>query len=218
MTVDSASPGSARDFASAASAAIVEKTREALSARGIIVTVVDTRSDALHRLRGLIPAGASVNTGASVTLREIGFEGLLTSGNHPWRNLKAEYLAENDREKQRAMRRQAILADYFLGSVHAVTQTGELVIASATGSQIAPYAFASPNVIWVVGSQKIVATLEDGFRRIREYILPDEEKRMRELTGGKVGTMIGKILIFERESPMLARTVNLLLVREAVGD
>ncbi len=216
--MDSVSPGSTRDFASAASAAIVEKTRESLSERGITVTVVDTRGEALERLKGLIPPGASVNTGASVSLREIGFEAFLTSGSHPWRNLKGEYLAEKDAAKQRALRRQAILADYFLGSVHAVTETGELLIASATGSQIAPYAYASSNVIWVVGSQKIVPTLEDGFRRIREYILPDEEKRMRELSGGKVGTMIGKILVFERESRMLARTLTLLLVREPVGD
>jgi len=216
--VDAASARPTGEFASAASAAIVEKTREALNARGITVVVVDTRTEALEKLKELIPEGVSVSTGASVTLREIGFEEVLTSGKHPWRNLKGEFLAEKDPARQRSLRRQAVLADYFLGSVHAVTQTGQLVIASATGSQIAPYAFASSNVIWVVGSQKIVPTLEDGFRRIREYILPDEEKRMRELSGGKMGTMIGKILVFERESPVLGRKVTLLLVREPVGD
>ena len=207
-----------RDFGTAASAVVIEKTREALSARGITVTVVGTRAEALERLKELIPSGASVNSGASVSLREIGFEALLTSMNHPWRNLKGEYLAEKDPARQRVLRRQAILSDYFLGSVHALTQAGQLIVASATGSQIAPYAYASPNVIWVVGSQKIVPSVDEGFRRIREYILPDEEKRMRELSGGKMGTMIGKILVFERESPVLARTVNLLLVREPVGD
>ena len=108
--MDSVSPGSTRDFASAASAAIVEKTREALSERGITVTVVDTRGEALERLKALIPPGASVNTGASVSLREIGFEELLTSGSHPWRNLKGEYLAEKDAAKQRALRRQGLAA------------------------------------------------------------------------------------------------------------
>ncbi len=93
-----------------------------------------------------------------------------------------------------------------------------MVIASATGSQLAPYAFSASNIIWVVGTQKITPTLEDAIRRVREYVFPHEEKRMRELTGGKAGTMMGKMLIFERESPFLARKITLMLVKEAVGD
>jgi hypothetical protein len=206
------------DFVTIAGPEAIEKTVGALRSRGIAAEVLSTRGEALARLQAIIPAGATVMTGASVTLREIGFEQLLLSKAHPWRNLKDEILAEKDPQRQSRLRRQAALADCFIGSVHAVAQSGQIVVASATGSQLAAYVYASPHVIWVVGAQKITRTLEEGLRRVHEHILPHEEKRMRELSGGKFGTMVGKMLIFERESPLTGRKLTLLLVREAVGD
>ena len=131
-------------------------------------------------VRELIPAGATVSTGASLTLKEIGFEDLLISGAHQWKNLKAEYLAEKDPARQQLLRRQSVLADCYLGSVHAVSETGEVVIASMTGSQVSPYAYAARSVIWIVGAQKITSSLEEGIRRVREYVLPHEDRRMRD--------------------------------------
>jgi hypothetical protein len=205
-------------FSLPASPQVLEETVAAVGSRGIAVEVVDTRREALERIKRLIPPGASLMSGASVTLREIGFEALLISKDHPWRNLKEAILSEKDPQRQMSLRKQAVLADYFLGSVHAIARTGELVVASATGSQLGPYAYTSSNIIWVAGTQKITDTVEEGIRRIREYIIPHEEKRMRELTEGKLGTMEGKLLIFERESPRLGRKVTLLLVKEPVGD
>jgi len=196
----------------------IEATMEALKARGITAEVVQTREEALARLRTHIPAGASLSTGASLTLKEIGFEELLLSGSHPWKNLKAEYLAEKDTARQLLLRRQSTLADYYLGSVHAVSQTGQLVIASMTGSQLSPYAYAASNVIWVVGAQKITPSLDEAIRRVREYVFPHEDKRMKEVSGGKMGSMIGKLLIFEREAPFLNRKIAVIFVRQKVGD
>jgi hypothetical protein len=196
----------------------LEATAAAVTARGVRTEIVDTRAEALALVKSLIPAGMSVMTGASVTLKEIGLEDYLISNAHPWKNLKADIVAEKDPVKQRALRRTAILSDYFLGSVHAVVETGELVIASASGSQLGPYAFSASNVIWIAGAQKIVKTLEEGISRIKEYIMPHEEERMRTLTGGKMGTMLGKLLIFEREPPFLERHITLILVKEATGD
>jgi hypothetical protein len=196
----------------------IEATMEALKARGITAEVAQTREEALARLRALIPAGVSLSTGASLTLKEIGFEELLVSGSHPWKNLKAEYLAEKDPARQTLLRRQSTLADYYLGSVHAVSQTGQLVIASMSGSQLSPYAYSASNVIWVVGAQKITPSLEEAIRRVREYVFPHEDKRMKELTGGKMGSMIGKMLIFEREAPFLNRKVTVIFVRQKIGD
>jgi hypothetical protein len=82
----------------------------------------------------------------------------------------------------------------------------------------APYAYSSSNIIWIAGTQKITRTLEEGLRRVREHIMPHEEQRMRTASGGKMGTMLGKLMIFERESPLARRTVTLLLVGEKVGD
>ena len=196
----------------------IRSTVEALKARGIQAEITENGAEALARIKALIPAGASVSTGASLTLKEIGFEDYLTSGPHPWKNLKGEYLAEKDPARQTLLRRQSVLADYFLGSAHAVAQTGEVVIASMTGSQLSPYAYAARNVIWVVGAQKITPSLEEAVRRVREHVLPHEDKRMKDSTGGKMGSRVGKLMIFEHEAPFLNRKVAMVIVRERLGD
>jgi L-lactate utilization protein LutC len=195
----------------------LQKTIEAVRARGVTVTLVDTKEAALAHLQALIPADASVMTGASITLQQTGFEALLMSGNHPWKYLKAGILAEKDPAKTLALRKQATLADFFLGSVHAIAETGEILIASATGSQLSAYAYSSTNIIWVAGAQKITPNLETAFQRVREYVLPLEDKHMKQLYGEQARSFIGKILLFEREAPYLHRSVNLLLVNEVLG-
>jgi hypothetical protein len=196
----------------------IDRTVKAVESRGVSVIVADTKEIALTLLVNLIPEGATVNTGASLTLRQIGFEALLKSGNHRWRNLKAEIVAEKDPARQSQLRKQGTLADYFLASVHAIAETGEILVASATGNQLAPYAFSSSHVVWVAGVQKIVPSVEAGFRRIREYVLPHEDERMKRAFGPGSGSFIGKILLFEREAPYLHRSLTLLLIRQAVGD
>jgi hypothetical protein len=196
----------------------IQVTIQAQKTRGIAPEVLPGSREALARLLELIPPGAAISTGASLTLREIGFEDLLKSGSHPWKNLKAEFLAEKDPARQMLLRRQSVLADCYLGSVHAVSETGEVVIASMTGSQLSPYAYAAGSVIWVVGTQKITPSLDEGIRRVREYVLPHEDKRLRDSTGGKFGSRVGKLMIFEYESPFLNRKVTLLFVRQKLGD
>ena len=105
------------------------------------------------------------------------------------------------------------MSNYFVGSVHAVTRSGEVVVASAGGSQLAAYAYGAANVVWVVGTQKIVDSLEDALRRIREHSLPLEDRRMKGM--GYPGSFIGKILIVEREDPF--HTANLIFVNEPLG-
>ena len=194
----------------------LQRTIEAVKARGIKVELVETKEVALSRLQVLIPAGAVVMTSGSVTLAQIGFDALLISGNHPWRNFKADLLAEKDPVKQFALRLQGTQAEYFLGSVNAISETGELVFASATGSQLPAYAFTSRNIIWVAGAQKIAATLDEALRRIREYVLPLEDQRQKN-AGNKNGTFIGRILILEREPVYLRRNLTLILVNEVLG-
>jgi len=194
----------------------LQRTMEAVKACGIKVELVETKEAALARLQALIPAGAVVMTGGSVTLTQIGFDALLISGNHAWRNFKADLLAEKDPAKQLVLRLQGTQAEYFLGSVNAISETGELVFASATGSQLPAYSFTSRNIIWVAGAQKIAATLDEAFRRVREYVLPMEDERQKN-AGNKNGTFIGKILIMEREPAYLRRNLTLILVNEVLG-
>jgi L-lactate utilization protein LutC len=195
----------------------LQKTIEAVRTRGVTVTLVNTKESALTHLQALIPAGASVMTGASITLQQTGFEALLMGGNHPWKYLKAGILGEKDPAKSVALRKQATLADFFLGSVNAIAETGEILIASATGSQLSAYAYSSTNIVWVAGAQKITPSLETAFQRVREYVLHLEDKHMKQLYGEQARSFIGKMLLFENEAPYLHRTVNLLLVNEVLG-
>lgn len=194
----------------------IHRTVEAVKARGINAVFVETKEDALAHMLSIIPAGSVVMTGGSVTLQQIGFEALLISGDHPWRNFKADLLAEPDPVRQAAMRREGTMAEFFLGSVNALAETGELVFASGSGSQLPAYAYNSRNIIWVVGAQKITPTLDDAIRRIREYALPMEDQRQRSL-GNKNGSYIGKVLIFEKELPYMRRNLNMILVNEILG-
>lgn len=193
----------------------IERTAAAVRERGIKAEIAANGAEALARIKTLIPAGATLTTGASLTLQQIGFEDLLIAKQHPWANLKDEILAEKDPARQRELRTKSTLAEYFLGSVHAIAQTGEIVIASATGSQLSSYAYSSRNVIWVAGAQKITPTLDDALRRVREYSLPQEDQRQKK--AGRPGSSIGKLLIFEREAAILGRNVTLILVNEVVG-
>lgn len=192
----------------------IRVTMQAVEVRGIKTDVVENRTEALQKLKTMIPAGSEVMTGSSRTLEEIGFVDLLISGEHPWRNLKSEILAEEDPGRQAELRRHSVTAQYFLGSVHAVAQSGEIVTASASGSQIPAYSFSSPNVIWVVGTQKIVSNLDEALRRVREHSFPLEDARMK--AAGYPGSTIGKLLITEHEI-MPNRQVTLIFIKEKLG-
>lgn len=197
-----------------ASKSIVEKTIEALKKRGINPEFVETKNDALNRLIELIPKGAEIMTGGSTTLDQIGFTEVLVHGKHPWKNLKDEILSEKDPAKQIELRKKSVTAEYMIGSIHAVAETGEVLMVNATGSSIPAYSFSSDNVIWIVGTQKIVPTVEEGFKRLREYCFPLEDNRMKSL--GYAGSTLGKFLLFEKEI-IPNRKVTLIFVNEKLG-
>lgn len=176
---------------------------------------VNTKEEALAKLVELIPNGATVMNGASETLREIGYIDLLKSGSHNWKNLHDVILAETDPGKQARLRRESIISDYYLGSVNALTQTGELVIASNSGSQLPHLAFSSPNIVLVVGANKIVSTLTDAFERLEKHVIPLEDERMKAAYG--FGTSLNKTLILHKENPMIARKVYVIVVNEKLG-
>lgn len=204
------------DYATLASPEIIETTITNLRERGVDAQVVDSGAAALTQIKTLIPTGASVMNGASVTLEQIGFIDLLKSGEHGWNNLHAAIVAEKDPAKQAQLRKQALLSEYYLGSVHALSQTGEFLVASNTGSQLPHVVFSSPNLIFVVGAQKIVPAMTDMLNRLNEYVVPLEDKHMQELYGAH--TSPSKIVIFNRENKQVStRTVRMLIVREKLG-
>ncbi len=177
--------------------------------------IVETKEDALAKIKELIPAGASINNGSSTTLQQIGFVDLLKSGTHEWNNLHERALKETDPEKQQALRASAHFADYYLGSVHALAETGELVIASASGSQLPSLVHTAKNLVLVVGTQKITPTLADSLARVRQHVLPLEDTRMKST--GAPGTTLAKIVILEQEPTFMGRSVHIILVKESLG-
>ena len=175
--------------------------------------LADNARVAVSTILSLIPKGSSVAHGHSTTLEEIGLVDHLKRADSGYRYLNAEWVKEGDVSARGRLRgRLSLEADYFLGSVAAICDTGEVIAADASGSRQAFYVFGPPHVIWVAGVNKLVPTLEEGIRRLREVALPQEDKRMRE-SGGK-GSFVGKIVIFERERP---GRITLILVKERLG-
>jgi L-lactate utilization protein LutC len=115
--------------------------------------------------------------------------------------------------QNREMQKMGATPEYMIGSVHAVTETGRVIIASMTGSQLAGYAAAAAHVIWVVGTQKIVPTLEDGLRRLEEYTLPLENTRALKASG--INSSINKLLFVNKE--FRPGRTTMILVKENLG-
>jgi hypothetical protein len=191
---------------------LIEQTMAALGSRNFNPTHVPDRQSALHTLLEWIPAGAEVMEGFSTTLIEIGFVDYLRDSDR-YQYWRKKIQDEPDEGKRRDLRRLATTAEYFVGSVQAIAQTGEVVSSDASGSRQGAYVYGAQHVIWVVGVNKIVPDLESALRRTREHALPLEDARMKAL--GAPGSRIGKLVIYQHEiNPKRIRT---LLVGEALG-
>src|SRR5947209_7060126 len=177
--------------------------------RNFEVVIVDNGAQAKTEVMKRLPDGAEVHSAKSKTIEDIGvFAELMESGRYDFLRKK---LFKLDRATQaREMRTLVAAPDFELGSVHAITAAGELVEASASGSQMGPYSGSSGQLILVVGSQKIVKDLDAAMRRIREHVFPYEDARLREQMG--VPTKICRVLILEQDYAPGRTTV--ILVRE----
>jgi hypothetical protein len=159
-----------------------------------------------------IPEGAQVHSGKSKTLEDSGvFKELMESERYDFirrRTMKMDRATQGDE-----IRKLSSAPDVMLGSVHAVTEAGQLVVTSASGSQIGPYASGAGKLILIIGSQKIVPDLDAAFHRIQDYVFPWEDARLREQLG--IGTAITRTLIIERDFRPGRTTI--ILVREPIG-
>lgn len=206
------------DYTHMASEESISRTVRGLKERGFEPMVVATKEEALAKVKELIPAGASVMNGASVTLQEIGFVDHLKGEGHGWDNLHKGIVEEKDAEKQKGLRRAALTSEYYAGSVHGLAETGEMLIASNTGSQLPHIVYSSPNVIFVVGTQKIVPTLADAYKRLHEHVVPLEDARMKQVYGPQAGTAVNKIFVYNRENASFTgRKIHVVLVKEKLG-
>ena len=190
----------------------VQRTLEALAARNFEAEVFESSAQALEALKGLIPEGAQIFTGTSETLDSIGYTDFVHH-NPIYNNLHDEIDSEPDQAKQRDLRRRATIVEYCVGSVQAISETGEIVIASASGSQIGAYAYGAKHLILVAGTQKICPSLTDAIARVRGHTV---EKHDQWLAGrGRGPAPIGKLLILEHE--IAAGRVQVVLIKENLG-
>lgn len=199
-------------FAILASDAQIERTMKALETNNIHVIIAENGADAKKKLFEIIPADVEIFTSSSVTLNTLGItEEIDESGNY--NSVRAKMALMDRKTQNREMQKLGSTPEYMIGSVHAVTESGHVIIASKTGSQLSGYAASAAHLIWVVGTQKIVATLEDGMERIEEYTFPLENARALNAFG--VESSIDKLLIVNREF-MPGRT-TMILVKENLG-
>ena len=201
-------------FGARASDEAIERTAAALRAKGYAVHVVESGEEARQVVAELLPEGAEVGQGASTTLEEIGItHDIEESGRFDAVRKRTRSMDRTTPEGIRAMRKLGVGPDWYVNSVHALTEDGTIVDVSNTGSQLAPLAFGAGEVIFVIGSQKIVRDVETAMRRIEEHTLPLENQRMQGLYG--TDSEIKKVLIIHKE--FRPERFTFVLIKEPVG-
>jgi hypothetical protein len=206
------SPEAVAEFAYLASEERISAAAASLQRNGTASLVVASGDEARAAVRSILPIGAEVFNNTSRTLEATGVaDDIERSGQYqPLR----PRLYQMDREMQaREMRQLGAAPDFVVGSVHAVTEDGSLLIASASGSQLGPLASGAGHVILIVGGQKIVPDLATGLRRIYEYCFPMEDRRAREAYGVPSG--VNNILIINHV--IAPGRLTAILVRESIG-
>jgi acyl-CoA hydrolase len=183
----------------------------ALEEHGFSVEVVDNLDAAREAVLARIPRGSSVMTNTSMTLEETGIAGAINDGG-PYESARNAMFALDFATQAQEMKAIGGQPDYALGSVHAVSRDGTLVIASASGSQLASYAWGAANVIFVVGAQKLVPNLEAARERIYQHSLVLEDARAQAAYGQH--SSVGKILEIHQELP---GRIHIVLIRQQVG-
>jgi LUD domain len=202
----------ATTFADPAPAQRLERAAAALTAHGFTVEILDAAAAARTRVKDLIPEGASVFTGASETLRLSGIgDDINASGRYE--AIRPRVLAMDRATRADDIRRLLATPDVVVGSVAALTETGSLVVASGSGSQLPSYAGGAARAIWVVGAQKVVPDLSTALRRVEDHALPLESVRTQAAYGWP--SAVNRVLILNAE-PYPGRS-TVLLLREAIG-
>ena len=199
-------------FADPAPGRRLERAAAALTAHGFTVETLDDAATARTRIKDLIPEGASVFTGASETLRLSGIEEDINNSGR-YEAIRRRSLAMDRATQMDEIWRLLASPDVVVGSVHAVTETGSLVVASASGSQLPGYAGGAARAIWIAGAQKVVPDLSTALRRVEEHCLPLESARAQAVYGQP--SAVNRLLILNAEPHPGRGTV--LLLREAIG-
>ena len=192
---------------------IINRTVSALGASGISVQVVANKDEARVRVLSLLPQGSEVMTMSSETLNQTGIA-LMINESPDYVSVRKKLTGMKRETQGREMQVKGAAPECAVGSAQVVTEKGELIFASNTGSQLPAYAYGSDKVILVVGVQKIVANLETAMKRLYEYVLPLESERAHKAYG-VAASNVSKILIINKE--VIPGRIQLILVKERLG-
>ncbi len=190
----------------------VEKTIASLKSNGITAYSVETGEEAKKKVLEIIPKGAEVMTMTSVTLDVIGLRQELNESEN-FESVRNKLKSINRETQSAEMQKIGAAPEWALGSVHAVTENGEVLVASNTGSQLAAFAYGAQHVIWIVGTQKIVKNRDEALKRIYEYAFPLENVRAQKTYG--VGSNVSKLLIIDKE--VNPHRLTIVFVSEKLG-
>jgi len=190
----------------------IQKTIAALKENGIQALVVENSEEAKQQVLKLIPEGSEVMTMTSVTVGTIGLDVEINESGR-FDAIRNKLYAMDEETQAQEMNRLGAAPAFALGSVHAVTEDGHVLIASMTGSQLPAYAYSAGKVIWVVGTHKIVENVDDGIHRIYEYVFPLEDQRAQQAYG--VNSGVNKILMLNKE--INPARITLIFVKEKLG-
>lgn len=203
------------DFSKLAPKEIVDFVMATLSKANITAELVETAEEAKGKVLAMIPEGAEVMTMSSVTIQQTGIKDAI-DGSDKYKSVKNELDKLDRKTDSLKMQKLGAAPEWTVGSVHAITKDGHVVIASNTGSQLPAYAYGAAHVIWVVSTKKIVENLDEAFKRIQEYIVPQESARLQK-TYNKPGiqTNMSKVLIINKE--LVPNRIHIIFVNEELG-
>lgn len=201
-----------KDFSQLASDQEIQQATAALNQHGILTELTSSGKEARQVVLELIPSGAEVLTMTSVTLDTIGVSAEINDSGR-YNSVRKKLRSMNPTTDRREMARIGSAADWSIGSVHAVTLDGQLLIASRTGSQMAAAVHGAAHVIFVVGAQKVVADQAEGMQRIYNHSFPLEDERALKAYGEH--SSVNKLLIINQET--IPHRITVIMVKEKLG-
>ncbi len=153
------------------------KAVEALQRNGFDALYVPDAAEACRLILSMIPAGATIGFGWSMTVQAIGILDHLHSGPYTLINSPRveSLLAQADRVP---LRREAMLADLFLTGANAVTLEGKLVNTDAMANRVTGMLFGPKKTIVVAGVNKVVPTVEQALDRLANVASPSNARRL----------------------------------------
>lgn len=201
-------------FATLAINDAIASAKKSLEEHGLTVFVTETGKEAKEKALSLIPKNAEIMTSASTTLEQLDILPTINdSGDYD--SIKARLLKMDRNTQGSEMQKLGAAPEYVIGSVHAVTEDGKVVVASGTGSQLPSYSYGAQHVIWMVSTKKIVKNLDEALDRLYTHVLPQEDARIKKIYGPEHSSHVNKLFILNNEGNK--ERITLIFVKEDLG-